>query len=189
VAWRRGERGAGWLTLAFVGPMLWLGHDWLLSGSPFYSARVPERYTDIVSGRHPVGGREFATAVLQRYRAMPLLNGLALVGVMGLVWRRALVWLAGLTFLGPGILILLSVYAKHGTYISFRYWDAPDLAVRLAAVFGAAWLVGLVPIRFPRLQKLAIQGDTSDDPKSVGDLRRRSRRPCRRSPRASVGRV
>jgi hypothetical protein len=158
VAWRRGERGAGWLALVFVGPMLWLGHDWLLSGSPFYSARVPERYTDIVSGRHPVGVRDFATTVLQRYRATPLLDALALFGIMGLVQRRALVWLAGLAFLGPGSLILLSVYANQGTYISFRYWDAPDLAIRLAAVLGVALLAGLMPIRFLRLVAPTVAG-------------------------------
>ena len=36
------------------------------------------------------------------------------------------------------------------------------------------------------LQKLAIQGDSAGGPETVGDLRRRSRRPCRRDARSSV---
>jgi hypothetical protein len=152
VAWRRGERGAAWLAIAFLGPLVWLGHDWLLSGSPLYSASVPQRYTDLISGRHPVGGRAFAKTVFLRYRATPLLDALALLGLVRLIQRRALVWLGALAFLGPGMLALLAVYAWNGLYISFRYWDFPDLAVRVAAALGAAelarpmagWLVRLV---------------------------------------------
>jgi hypothetical protein len=58
-----------------------------------------------------------------------------------LVRHRAWVWLAGVAVLVPGLLVLFGVYAARGTYVSWRYFDPPDLGVRLAAVLGASWLV------------------------------------------------
>jgi hypothetical protein len=74
------------------------------------------------------------------------------------VQRRALVWLAGLASLGLGVPLLLSVLARHGTYVSFRYWDSPDLALRLAAALGAAWLAVAVPARLGKLVAPVLAG-------------------------------
>jgi hypothetical protein len=69
-----------------------------------------------------------------------LLAGLAVVGGVWLVRRRAWVWLAGLGIAGVGVLALLGAQAWQGTYISWRYFDPADVALRLTAALGAAAL-------------------------------------------------
>ncbi|HEV8374574.1 MAG TPA: hypothetical protein VGR68_15335, partial [Actinomycetota bacterium] len=54
VAWRRGERRAALLLLPLAAPLLWFAHDWLLTGDPLYTLRIPDRYTDLVAGRQVV---------------------------------------------------------------------------------------------------------------------------------------
>jgi hypothetical protein len=141
VAWRRGERRAALLVLPLAAPLLWLAHDWLLTGDPLYAVRVPGRYTDLVSGRQVILPADWLALVGRRYGAHPLLLGLAAVGVAWLVRRRAWVWLAGLGVAGVGTLALLGFEAWRGTYVSWRYFDPADLAIRLAAALGAARLV------------------------------------------------
>ena len=120
VAWRRGQPRALLLVLPLGVPLLWLAHDWLLTGDPLFAFRVPERYTDL------------------------LLLALAAVGVVWLVRRRAWVWLAGLGVTGVGVLAVLGLQAWQGTYVSWRYFDPADLAVRVAAALGAAALAGAI---------------------------------------------
>jgi hypothetical protein len=144
LAWRRGERRAGLLLLALAAPLLWLAHDWLLTGDAFYTLRVPGRYTDLVSGRQVVPPADWLALVGRRYGADPLLLGLAAVGVVWLVRRRAWVWLAGLGLAGVGVLTLLGLEAWRGTYVSWRYFDPADVALRLAAALGGAVLAAAV---------------------------------------------
>ena len=140
IAWRRGERRAALLLLPLAAPLLWVGHDWLLTGDPLYGIRVPGRYTDLVPGRQVVAPGDWLALVARRYRADPLLLALAAVGTVWLVRRRAWIWLAGLGMAGVGVLALLGLEAWRGTYISWRYFDPADLTVRLAAALGAAAL-------------------------------------------------
>ena len=140
VAWRRGQRRGLWLVLPLAAPMLWLAHDWLLTGDPLYGIQVPGRYTDLVSGRQAVPPGEWLALVGRRYRGEPLLVALAAVGIVWLARRRAWVWLAGLGITGVGVLALLGAQAWQGTYISWRYFDPADIALRLTAALGAAAL-------------------------------------------------
>jgi hypothetical protein len=140
LAWRRGERRALLLVLPLAAPLLWLAHDWLLTGDPLYAVRVPGRYTDLVSGRQVVPPADWLALVARRYLADPLLLALAAAGAIWLVRRRAWLWLVALGATGIGVLALLGLQAWQGTYISFRYFDPADLAVRLTAAFGAAAL-------------------------------------------------
>jgi hypothetical protein len=140
LAWRRGERRAALLLLPLAVPLLWLAHDWLLTGDPLYALGVPERYTDLVAGRDVVAPASWLALVWRRYAADPLLLALAAGGAVWLARRRAWVWLAGLGVLGVGVLTLLGFEAWRGTYISWRYYDPADLAVRLAAAVAAARL-------------------------------------------------
>jgi hypothetical protein len=147
VAWRRGERRAALLLLPLAAPLLWLAHDWLLTGDPLYGIRVPGRYTDLVSGRQVVAPGDWLTLVVRRYRADPLLLALAAVGTVWLVRRRAWLWLAGLGLAGVGVLALLGLEAWRGTYISWRYFDPADVALRLTAALGAAAVATWVAAR------------------------------------------
>jgi hypothetical protein len=140
LAWRRGERRAAVLVLPLAAPLLWLAHDWFLTGDPLFAVRVPGRYSDIVSGRQVVPPADWLAVVARRYAADPLLLALAAVGTVWLWRRRAWVWLAGLGAAGLGVLTLLGLQAWQGTYISWRYFDPADLALRLAAALGAAAL-------------------------------------------------
>ena len=140
VAWRRGQPRALLLVLPLGVPLLWLAHDWLLTGDPLFAFRVPERYTDLLTGRQVVPPGDWLALVARRYRPDPLLLALDAVGVVWLVRRRAWVWLAGLGVTGVGVLTLLGLEAWRGTYVSWRYFDPADLAVRVAAALGAAAL-------------------------------------------------
>jgi hypothetical protein len=140
LAWRRGERRAALLVLPLAAPLLWLAHDWLLTGDPLFAVRIPGRYSDLVSGRQVVPPPDWVALVARRYAADPLLLALAAAGAVWLWRRRARVWLAGLGAAGLGVLALLGLQAWQGTYISWRYFDPADLALRLAAALGAAAL-------------------------------------------------
>jgi hypothetical protein len=140
VAWRRGERRAALLVVPLAAPLLWLAHDWLLIGDPLYTLRIPDRYTDLVAGRQVVAPASWLALVGRRYAASPLLLALAAVGVVWLARRRAWVWLAGLAVATVGLLGLLGFEAWRGIYVSWRYFDPADLAVRLAAAIAAGWL-------------------------------------------------
>jgi hypothetical protein len=147
VAWRRGERRAALLLLPLAAPLLWLAHDWLLTGDPLFTVRVPGRYTDLVSGPQVVAPGDWLARLARRYGADPLLLALAVVGAVWLLRRRAWIWLAGLGMAGFGILALLGLEAWRGTYISWRYFDPADIALRLTAALGAAALASAVADR------------------------------------------
>jgi hypothetical protein len=145
LAWRRGDRRALLLLVPLAAPLLWLGHDLLLAGDPLYSLKVPERYTDLVSGRKVIPPAAWLEAVARRYAGSPLLVALALVGVVWLARRRAWAWLAGIGVVTVGTLALFGVEAWRGTYISFRYYDPADAGVRALAALGVAWLATAAP--------------------------------------------
>jgi hypothetical protein len=149
VAWRRGERRAALLVLPLAAPLVWLAHDWLLTGDPLYALGVPGRYSDLVSGRQVVPPGDWLALVARRYAADPLLLALAAAGVIWLFRRRAWVWLAALGAAGVGVLTLLGLQAWQGTYISWRYFDPADVALHVAAALGAAAIASLVAGRLP----------------------------------------
>jgi hypothetical protein len=149
VAWRRGQRRAAWLVLPLGVPLLWLAHDWLLTGDPLYAFGVPDRYTDLLSIRQVVPPGDWLALVGRRYRPDLLLLALAGVGVVWLARRRAWVWLVGLGVTGIGVLALLGLEAWQGTYVSWRYFDPADLAVRVAAAVGGGALASALAGRLP----------------------------------------
>jgi len=152
LAWRRGERRAALLLVPLAAPLLWLAHDWLLTGDPLYALGVPERYTDLVAGRDVVAPASWLALVGRRYAADPLLLALAAGGAVWLARRRSWVWLAGLGVASVGVLTLLGFEAWRGTYVSWRYYDPADVAVRLAAAVAAARLATAAA---PRLRPAA----------------------------------
>jgi len=151
LAWRRGDRRALLLTLPLAAPLLWLAHDWLLTGDSLYALRVPGRYSDLVSGRQVVPPADWLALVGRRYGADPLLLALGAVGAVWLARRRAIIWLAALGVTGLGVLAVLGLQAWQGIYISWRYFDSADLALRVTAAFGAAALASRVAGRLGRL--------------------------------------
>jgi hypothetical protein len=147
LAWRRGERRAAVLLVPLAVPLLWLAHDWLLTGDPLYALGVPERYTDLVAGRDVVPPASWLALVGRRYAAAPLLLALAAGGAVWLARRRAWLWLAGLGVASIGVLTLLGFEAWRGTYVSWRYFDPADVAVRLSAAIAVARLATIAAAR------------------------------------------
>jgi hypothetical protein len=141
LGWRQGDRRALLLLAPLAAPLLWLGHDLLLAGDALYSLKVPERYTDLISGRHVIPPTAWLEAIGRRYARSPLLDALGLLGALWLVRRRVWTWLAGLGVVTVGTLALFGAEAWRGTYISFRYYDPADAGLRALAALGAAWLV------------------------------------------------
>jgi hypothetical protein len=153
LAWRRGDRGGLLLLVPLAAPVLWLGHDLLLAGDALYSLKVPERYTDLVSGRQVLPPAAWLEAVARRYARSPLLDALALLGVVWLARRRAWAWLTGLGVITVGTLTLFGAEAWRGTYISFRYFDPADAGLRVLAALGAAWLATRSPALLDRARQ------------------------------------
>jgi hypothetical protein len=150
VAWRRGERRGLLLLVPLAAPLLWLGHDWLLSGDALYSLKVPERYTDLISGRQVIAPSAWLETLARRYGGSPALAVLAVLGVVVIARRRAWLWLTGLGAVVAGTLLLFGVEAWRGTYVSYRYFDPADAGVRVLAAIGLAWAVGAVAARVAR---------------------------------------
>ena len=150
-AWRRGTRASCWLLLAFAAPVLWLAHDYLLTGDPLWSSRIPVRYTDLIAGRAVVPPTAWAAEVARRYAAQPFLLALSLAGAAWLATRRAWLALTATSAVAILVLTLLGWYAAQGVYISFRYFDPADLAVRLLAALGAAALATFATTATTRL--------------------------------------
>src|SRR6266542_1292979 len=73
-------RAETWLLLPPAAPLLWLGHDYLLAGDALYSLKVPERYTDLISGRQVIPPAAWLEAVARRYGRSPPL------GALGAAW-------------------------------------------------------------------------------------------------------
>jgi hypothetical protein len=144
-------RAETWLLLPLAAALLWLAHDWLLTGDPLYTLRVPGRYTDLVSGRQVFPPADWLALVARRYRADPLLLALGAAGAVWLARRRAIIWLAALGVTGLGVLAVLGLQAWQGIYISWRYFDSADLALRVTAAFGAAALASWAAGRLGRL--------------------------------------
>jgi hypothetical protein len=171
LAWRRGRRRAALLLLPLAAPLAWLVHDWLLTGDPLYALGVPGRYTDLVPGRQVVPPGDWLARLARRYAADPLLLALAAAGAVWLVRRRAWVWLAALGATGVGVLAVLGLQAWQGIYISWRYFDPPDVALRLTAALGAAALATMAADHLPRRSRGIRVGVEVGGPGRTGDPR------------------
>ena len=112
-------------------------HDWLLTGDPIYSARVPI----LGSLDAPLIGVNGATRFLiTQYSSEPLLVLLAAIGLFALVAERRWVIALGLVALGPGIGAFIIFLAARGIYVSARYVRPADVALTFAAAVAVASL-------------------------------------------------
>ena len=173
----RGRRSAAWLLIAVAGPVLWLGHDWLLTGDALYSSQVPGRYTDLVAGRNVIPPGEFASMVADRYLALPVQLALGAVALFALLRRRAWLWLAGLWLVAGGILVVLGAYVRQGVYVSWRYYDPTDTTLRVLAAIGVAELIIWLLAAAGALGRRAAADDDREELTRARASRRVARRP------------
>ena len=120
-------------------------HDWALTGNPFFWAGVPASYTAIVDpDLRPIGlGQFWNQLVVPHYRGDVPTIFLAVVGVvaLGRLGRRTLA--AGIVALVAGVVLTLALLSLRGVFVSDRYWEEADVALRFAAAIGAGWLIRL----------------------------------------------
>jgi len=139
-----------WLLLIGFGALpVYMLHDWLLTGNPFYTEAVPALAS---SGAPIVGPLGALGMIASHYGPMTPLLLLAVVGVIGLVRRRCWPILVGLAALGPGILAFIEFLGLRHIYISTRYFSPADLSILFAAANGVASL------QVPALRGLARVG-------------------------------
>lgn len=129
----RPPRGAWLLLLGIVSLPVMLGHDALLTGDPLFWARISGYYSAKATDLRSVG--ELAAAVWGRYQALPLLAGLAIVGIVQLLRLRRWALALGLVLLGPGIVTFMFFLAVRGTFVADRYLIPIDVALIVAAGF------------------------------------------------------
>jgi len=120
-------------------------HDWLLTGDPFYAAKVPILGSQ---GLRLVGVSGEIRAIADHYASEPVLLLLALVGLVGLASRRRWDLVVGLVALGPGVAGFLLFLAARGIYVSGRYIAPADLAL----IFMAG--IGIASMRMPSLRRI-----------------------------------
>ena len=142
--------------LASLGPLVWLGHNWILSGDPLAFYRGP--YSALaIQGKAPYPGKgDWARAAqffgwAAFYCAGPGLAIMAVLGVAPALVRRAF-WPLGLLLL-PGVFYLCSMhsggtpifvpYLYSGAYYNVRY----GLSVLPLAALASAAIVAVVPAR------------------------------------------
>jgi len=120
-------------------------HDWALTGNPFFWTGVPASYTAIVDpDLRPIGlGQFWNQIVVPHYRDDVPTILLAVVGVVALVrlGRRTLA--TGIVALVAGVVATLVLLSLRGVFVSDRYWEEADVAIRFAAAIGAGWLIRL----------------------------------------------
>lgn len=149
-------------ALASIGPLWWLGHNWWFYGDvryfyegPYSAKAIYQRQLDGGMARYP-GDHDWDKAVQQFRAAAELCAGtglflMGLVGIIGALWKRAVVPLV--LFLVPIGFYILSIhssgnpiYVPHlwpNSYYNIRY----GFAAYPLLVFGAAAIVAVVPVR------------------------------------------
>ncbi len=155
---RRPPRRAFAILIGFGALPCMLLHDWLLTGDPFFWMTVSVVFSRAAPAAvmTPV---QVVSFLVHRYEpAWPLVL-LGLIGAVDLLARRRWVVAAGLLAVGPGIAAFLVLLAARGIYVSDRYAEPIDVALRFVAAFGAAALVrGLFRAADRTAGRLAIPG-------------------------------
>jgi hypothetical protein len=129
----RPPRGAWFLLLGGLALPVMLLHDALLIGDPLFWAKISGYYSAGAPDLRDIG--ELAAAVWARYRAIPLLVILAVLGVVELLRMRQWALGTGLLLLGPGIAAFMFFLALRGTFVPDRYLIPVDASLIVAAGF------------------------------------------------------
>lgn len=130
----RPPRGAWFLLLAALALPVMLIHDALLIGDPLFWTAISGRYSASVPDLPTLG--DVAAAIWSRYAGLPILGGLAVLGVIELLRLRR--WALGfaILLLGPGIAAFMLFLALRGTFVPDRYFAPVDIALICGAGFG-----------------------------------------------------
>jgi hypothetical protein len=137
------------LALGLFALPVMLLHDLLLTGDPLFWT-MPSAATSITSPSAVMSPREVVLFLIGGYRAVWPLALLALVGATDLLLRRRWVVAIGLVTVGPGVAAFLVLLAARGIYVSARYSELPDAALRFASALGFAALARLAVRPFVR---------------------------------------
>lgn len=134
------------ILLGFAALPIQALHDWLLTGDPIYSERVP-----VISSLGPsgIGVSGAIRFLIAHYASEPLLVALAAIGLVTLVAQHRWTIVLGFLALGPGIGAFIIFLAARDIYISSRYVTPADLALTFAAAVAIASIRIHVPGQLP----------------------------------------
>ena len=130
----RPPRGAWFLLLGGLALPVMLVHDGLLIGDPLFWTAISGRYSESAPDLRDLG--ELAAAVWARYEGLPVLGGLAILGVVELLRLRHWAIGVGILLLGPAITAFMLLLALRGTFVPDRYLAPVDVALIVGAGFG-----------------------------------------------------
>jgi hypothetical protein len=141
---------AGWpILLGLAALPIQALHDWLLTGDPVYSERVPVLGS---LGAPLIGIGGAVRFLIAHYASEPLLVALAAIGLFTLVAQHRWAIALGILALGPGIGAFICFLAARDIYVSTRYVTPADLALTFAAAIAIASIRIHVPgqVTLPR---------------------------------------
>ncbi|MEO8509737.1 MAG: hypothetical protein ABI534_00685 [Chloroflexota bacterium] len=130
----RPPRGAWFLLLAALAVPVMLIHDALLIGDPLFWTAISGKYSASVPDLPTFG--EVAAAIWSRSAGLPILGGLAILGIVEVFRLRRWALGFGMLLLGPGIVAFMLFLALRGTFVPDRYFAPVDIALICSAGFG-----------------------------------------------------
>ncbi len=147
------------IGLALLALPVMLLHDALLTGDPFYWARVSAVYGDALAS---IGALPDAWSAARQAvdvpLGMPVLSILALVGTLALIGRRAWPILVGLLAVGPGMGLFLVALAASGRFVDPRYLIPIQAVILVAAATGIGALASLIAARLEGARSRRVRG-------------------------------
>jgi hypothetical protein len=140
------DRRAYLVLLGFLAIPVMLLHDFLLTGDPFFWAKIAQLNSVGASGIR--GPLQIALWLATHLAGEAPLLPLAVLGGVVLIRRRQWALVLGLLALGPGVAAFLVYLGARGIFVSARYADSIDLALLFTAG------MGLVALDAPLVRRL-----------------------------------
>ncbi|MGH2464718.1 MAG: hypothetical protein ACRDGI_04590, partial [Candidatus Limnocylindrales bacterium] len=148
---RRGHRpgplrAAYGILLGLLALPVMLVHDWLLTGDPFFWAKIAQ--LNSVGAANIRGPAQVALSLGLHFAHGPALLPLVALGAFVLLRRRQWPLVVGLLALGPGVAAFLIYLGARSIFVSNRYLASIDLS----ALFTAG--VGLTALDVPQVRRV-----------------------------------
>jgi hypothetical protein len=144
--WQRPPRAAYGVLLGFLALPVMLVHDWLLTGDPFFWAKIAQ--LNSVGAANIRGPAQVALSLGLHFVHGPALLPLVALGAFVLIRRRQWPLVVGLLALGPGVAVFLVYLGARSIFVSNRYLAPIDMSALVTAG------MGLTALDVPQVRRL-----------------------------------